>query len=275
MASSRVIASSSSANSEFLRQSSLISPAIADIQSSAGVYPIGTLGSVSMEDLLRNIYPENAGPFAREDGATGGEARASASRQGNFPLPKEIASRTVDEVWNEIAAGRKGDGGNGSSGEMTLEDFLARAGTVREGEVRVPSGSGQGGFGLDSVSGGGFGQQQLLPLENPVLGIGNGVEGGGGGRRRVRKRPMLDPVDRAALQRQKRMIKNRESAARSRERKQAYTVELESLVTQLEEENAQLLKYQMNFLAFPQIIFDLSEEHQDFGELRCQHLQIL
>ncbi|EHA8592045.1 putative bZIP transcription factor 12 [Cocos nucifera] len=161
-----------------------------------------------MEDLLRNIYPDNAGPFAGEDGATGVEAPASASRQGNFPLPKEIASRTVDEVWKEIAAGRKGDGGNGSGGEMTLEDFLARAGAVREEEVRVPSGSRQGGFGLDSVLGGGFGQQQQQPLHNPVLGFGNGVEGGGGRGRR------------------------------------AYTVELESLVTQLEEENAQLLKYQ-------------------------------
>lgn len=49
-------------------------------------------------------------------------------------------------------------------------------------------------------------------------------------------------VDRATQQKQRRMIKNRESAARSRERKQAYTVELESLVTILEEENARLLK---------------------------------
>uniref|UniRef100_A0A453G071 BZIP domain-containing protein n=1 Tax=Aegilops tauschii subsp. strangulata TaxID=200361 RepID=A0A453G071_AEGTS len=31
---------------------------------------------------------------------------------------------------------------------------------------------------------------------------------------------LMDPMDRAAMQRQKRMIKNRESAARSRERKQ-------------------------------------------------------
>ncbi|VAH65836.1 unnamed protein product [Triticum turgidum subsp. durum] len=51
-------------------------------------------------------------------------------------------------------------------------------------------------------------------------------------------------MDRAAMQRQKRMIKNRESAARSRERKQAYIAELESLVTQLEEENAHLSKEQ-------------------------------
>ncbi|XP_008793932.1 bZIP transcription factor 12-like isoform X1 [Phoenix dactylifera] len=244
MASSRVMASSSSANSDFARQSSLFSPAVTDLQSSAAGDPIKTLRSMSMEDLLRNIYPENAAPFAGEDGAAGEEAPASASREGNFPQPKEIASRTVDEVWREIAAGRKGDGGKGSDGEMTLEDFLARAGAVREEEVRVPSGSGQGNFGLDSVLGGDFGQQQQLPLENPVLGFGNGVEGGGGRGGRRRKRLMLDPVDRVVLQRQKRMIKNRESAARSRERKQAYTVELESLVTQLEEENARLLKYQ-------------------------------
>lgn len=36
------------------------------------------------------------------------------------------------------------------------------------------------------------------------------------------------------------MIKNRESAARSRARKQAYTVELEAELNQLKEENAQL-----------------------------------
>ncbi|EYU35424.1 hypothetical protein MIMGU_mgv1a016878mg [Erythranthe guttata] len=50
------------------------------------------------------------------------------------------------------------------------------------------------------------------------------------------------PLDKATQQKQRRMIKNRESAARSRERKQAYTVELESLVAQLEEDNAGLLK---------------------------------
>ncbi|KAK7846377.1 g-box-binding factor 4 [Quercus suber] len=42
--------------------------------------------------------------------------------------------------------------------------------------------------------------------------------------------------------RQRRMIKNRESAARSRERKQAYQNELESLAVRLEEENGLLLK---------------------------------
>jgi ABA responsive element binding factor len=40
------------------------------------------------------------------------------------------------------------------------------------------------------------------------------------------------------------MIKNRESAARSRARKQAYTVELEAEVSQLKEENMRLRKQQ-------------------------------
>ncbi|KAK7319363.1 hypothetical protein RJT34_04083 [Clitoria ternatea] len=59
------------------------------------------------------------------------------------------------------------------------------------------------------------------------------------GKRKVLEEPL---VDKATLQKQRRMIKNRESAARSRERKQAYTSELEYLVHQLEQENARLLK---------------------------------
>uniref|UniRef100_A0A453LHA2 BZIP domain-containing protein n=1 Tax=Aegilops tauschii subsp. strangulata TaxID=200361 RepID=A0A453LHA2_AEGTS len=48
------------------------------------------------------------------------------------------------------------------------------------------------------------------------------------------------PVDR----RKKRMIKNRESASRSRARKQAHVTQIESEVHQLREENEQLrLKY--------------------------------
>ncbi|WVY99486.1 hypothetical protein V8G54_025556 [Vigna mungo] len=48
--------------------------------------------------------------------------------------------------------------------------------------------------------------------------------------------------DKSFERRQKRMIKNRESAARSRARKQAYTIELEQKVSRLEEENQKLRK---------------------------------
>ncbi|GJW53183.1 G-box-binding factor 4-like protein, partial [Tanacetum coccineum] len=55
---------------------------------------------------------------------------------------------------------------------------------------------------------------------------------------RGKRRPILDPLqDKAAQQRERKMIKNREPAARSRERKQAYQAELESLAFKLEEEN--------------------------------------
>ncbi|XP_039125521.1 bZIP transcription factor 12-like [Dioscorea cayenensis subsp. rotundata] len=154
------------------------------------------IGAMNMDDLFRSVYG---------DAATEG--------------------KTVEEVWREISGGRSGD-----DGEMTLEDFLARAGAVSVEDVRVAS---------DSV----FGVDPVVGVENAVMGFGNEVEGGG----RVekgKKRALVDSMDRAAVQRQKRMIKNRESAARSRERKQAYTVELESLVSQLEEENASLLKEQ-------------------------------
>ncbi|GAB4833390.1 hypothetical protein Ancab_031633 [Ancistrocladus abbreviatus] len=57
---------------------------------------------------------------------------------------------------------------------------------------------------------------------------------------RGRKRTMDGPVEKVVERRQRRMIKNRESAARSRARKQAYTVELEAELNQLREENAQL-----------------------------------
>ncbi|KAJ8570284.1 hypothetical protein K7X08_037256 [Anisodus acutangulus] len=49
-----------------------------------------------------------------------------------------------------------------------------------------------------------------------------------------------DVIERGVERRQKRMIKNRESAARSRARKQAYTHELENKVSRLEEENERL-----------------------------------
>ncbi|KAM0940457.1 putative transcription factor bZIP family [Dioscorea sansibarensis] len=208
MASTRVVASSSSAASSDLM--------------AKGV------GSIGADELLRNIYGNTA-----------------------------MDGRTVDEAWREISGGRRGE-----DGEMTLEDFLARAGAVREEDVRAVAGSV---FGVDPV---------CLGIENQVLGFGNGVEEGGDGVRvgRGRKRPAMDPVDRAALQRQKRMIKNRESAARSRERKQAYTLELETLVTQLEEENAKLLKEleEQNRERLQQSL--RIENHSEFfGELALRH----
>ncbi|XP_020694098.1 bZIP transcription factor 12 [Dendrobium catenatum] len=239
MASSRVIASSSSGKSNLSRQSSLYpKTAVEPENSTSDGDPPKSFGSMIMEDLIRNIYAENVPAVGSSPYGGGGDTPAA-------PL-KSMGDMTSDDVWREITTGRQAEGADEVDalvseteskdvGEMTLEDFLARAGAVMEEEVRVPSGVRSVGLAATDQ----FGQQSLT-IENPVRGFGNGAEvvpiGGGRGRRR----PVLDLEDRVTLQRQKRMIKNRESAARSRERKQAYTAELESLVHQLEQENVQL-----------------------------------
>ncbi|KAL0015695.1 hypothetical protein SO802_002764 [Lithocarpus litseifolius] len=139
-----------------------------------------------------------------------------------IPIPK-----TVDEVWREIVSGeRKVCKQEQHDDEMmTLEDFLVKAGAVQdededEEDVKMKE---------ERLGGG-----SILAFPN---------NNNNNGSARVSKRPrVLEPLDKAAQQRQRRMIKNRESAARSRERKQAYQNELESLAVRLEEENGLLLK---------------------------------
>lgn len=62
-----------------------------------------------------------------------------------------------------------------------------------------------------------------------------------------------DVVEKTVERRQKRMIKNRESAARSRARKQAYTHELENKVSRLEEENERLRRMREVEKALPSV----------------------
>jgi ABA responsive element binding factor len=199
MASSRVMPSSSPSHtaSDLAR--------FAQAASKPGGGGGSGLGSVNMEELLRGIYNEMPTPGPRSEPAGAGDRPMS-------PTPAEIGPRrTAEEVWKNIT--RRGGiagtdarasvrAGRAAGSEMTLEDFLAREGAVKEDEVRMPGPS--------------------APVEGQVaMGLLSGpqtVASSGGGR--ARKRQLMDPVDRATMQRQKRMIKNRESAARSRERKQ-------------------------------------------------------
>ncbi|KAL6614106.1 hypothetical protein ACP70R_036376 [Stipagrostis hirtigluma subsp. patula] len=231
MASSRVMASSSPSHTA----SDLARFAQAAAKPGGGVSGGSGLGSMNVEELLRGIYGDMPTPAPAPAPAPGGGGDRPMSPA---PAPEIATRRTAEEVWKEITGGggggqvvpaapavvaAAGGGGAGGGSEMTLEDFLAREGAVKDDEVRISGPS----------------------AEAPVaMGFLSGAEGAGGRGGRGRKRQPMDPVDRAAMQRQKRMIKNRESAARSRERKQAYIAELESLVTQLEEENAELLREQ-------------------------------
>ncbi|XP_066365714.1 bZIP transcription factor 12-like [Miscanthus floridulus] len=221
MASSRVMASSSPPQH---------ASDLARFRSSSGI------GSMNMDDIIRNIYgPEAVNAAAA---AAGGPAEPSPAAAAAAP-EADAARRTSEEVWKEISAagglsapvllppppaacsGTGARGGGSGAAEMTLEDFLARDSCARaavmEGNMALGFPDGDG----DAAG---------------AVGVG--------GRRGSRKRALLDPADRAVMQRQKRMIKNRESAARSRDRKQAYVAELESQVMQLEEEQAELLREQ-------------------------------
>ncbi|KAI3819772.1 hypothetical protein L1987_13621 [Smallanthus sonchifolius] len=264
----------------------------------------------------------------------------SLSRQGSLTLPGPLSRKTVDEVWSEIQKTRQDhqqpSNENNSSndqvpgsaqrqptyGEMTLEDFLVKAGVVREQNIpnappvqqQVPAS-----FGLYPTNGNNRvigpppgsahmvrpmmglstgGGASVIPPYLPLIreapgypsgkrtssyqpqpsyggmgGNGSGVAGGYGqglgigsptspvssdgmatshldsgnqyalemgAIRGSRKRIIDGPVEKVVERRQRRMIKNRESAARSRARKQAYTVDLEAELNMLKEENAQL-----------------------------------
>lgn len=127
------------------------------------------------------------------------------------------ASKTVDDLWKELK--------EEAVGEMILEGFLQAK--PQDQDVRI----------LNPFSC--LKDFDRVYVEEETVGFGNGVDISGRGKRR---RAAMEPMDEAALQRQRRMIKNRESAARSRERKQAHQVELELIASRLEEENELLLK---------------------------------
>lgn len=235
-------------------------------------------------------------------------ARQPSLRQGSLTLPAPLCQKTVDEVWSEIHKAQQQhlqDSVHNTEsaprqrtfGEMTLEDFLIRAGVVREQGTPPPQHQQQNHYGIyqnnNTISstyarplavvgpagGGGVGTFQTLPQNSGAAGessgyAGNGKRNGGysqtapcfGGRvgngggvygtgqtlamesnvspvssdgiypnqidntagplsldvsgLRRRKRIIDGPVEKVVERRQRRMIKNRESAARSRARKQ-------------------------------------------------------
>ncbi|KAK8971129.1 ABSCISIC ACID-INSENSITIVE 5-like protein 5 [Platanthera guangdongensis] len=105
-------------------------------------------GSMNMDEFLKNIWTaeENqamASALGASDGGGDGGAQAGLQRQGSLTLPRTLSTKTVDEVWrdltNESSAGAGADGAGFQQqqmqptlGEMTLEEFLVRAGVVRE-----------------------------------------------------------------------------------------------------------------------------------------------
>ena len=174
------------------RQGSVYGLTLNEVESHLGE----PLRSMNLEDLLRTVLP------AAEPHAPG------------------TGKKTVDEVWRDIeSAGR---GRQPTVGEMTLEDFLSRAGVPVDG-----AGAGASAHWLHQY----HPPQQYVarPLPRPLGPVLDAVyhDGGGGffsqvggGRKRGAALVEDGVVEKTVERRQKRMIKNRESAARSRARKQ-------------------------------------------------------
>ncbi|WCJ34321.1 Protein ABSCISIC ACID-INSENSITIVE 5 [Euphorbia peplus] len=132
----------------------------------------------------------------------------------------------------------------GGEGSVRNGAFGSQAGTAAPPAVPVYGGRmGDGGTGYAPSSMPVVGQ--MCPVSPDAM-VNNGVNNGDNqfglemSGLRGRKRIIDGPVEKVVERRQRRMIKNRESAARSRARKQAYTVELEAELNQLKEENNQL-----------------------------------
>ncbi|XP_015689874.2 ABSCISIC ACID-INSENSITIVE 5-like protein 2 isoform X2 [Oryza brachyantha] len=199
---------------------------------SGGVSRQGSLCGLALSEVEGQLHGVNLDDLTRTGGAGAGR-------------------RTVDEVWRDIQ-GTTGNGflrpAAGSAGQMTLEDFLSRTGAVAPDDA--DSGTGSGGCAVDGAR---WGHPHHHHVGRPVprpLGVGTGPvldalyhDGTVSGRKRAPAAAAAGEgaaAEKTVERRKKRMIKNRESAARSRARKQAYTNELENKISRLEEENKRL-----------------------------------
>ncbi|KAG0495966.1 hypothetical protein HPP92_000657 [Vanilla planifolia] len=208
-----------------------------------------SLHDVNLDELVENVFPQE---FDVNSSAKGGKTIGYHGSRAGFQSQGSInnASITVDELWRKILHQNAEHRGR-ALGEMTLEDFLKKAGVIPCGSEKRSN------VGTQSFREGSLWLQQYEQMvhqqaqqsqmsayvsSRPVS-IGTGSGSASGQPNSWRKRGATEEMlERTVARRQKRMIKNRESAARSRARKQAYTNELENKILLLEEENEQLRK---------------------------------
>nr|AMQ13156.1 bZIP transcription factor [Oxytropis ochrocephala] len=159
-------------NFSLTRQSSVYSLTVDEFMNSMG----GSgkdFGSMNMDELLKNIWT------AEEVQTMGGEEglNNNLQRQGSLTLPRTLSLKTVDEVFKDIS---KDFGPNLAApqaqrqptlGEMTLEEFLVRAGVVREDAAKPNDGAFVDLSSLGNNSGLGLGFQTQQLNINKVTGL--------------------------------------------------------------------------------------------------------
>ncbi|XP_068641221.1 ABSCISIC ACID-INSENSITIVE 5-like protein 5 [Aristolochia californica] len=140
------------------RQSSVYTLTFDEFQNSLG--GLGKdFGSMNMDEFLKNIWTaEETQAMTSAFGC--GEAvphSGNLQRQGSLTLPRTLSQKTVDEVWRDLFKESNAKVGNSNSGpslpkrqqtlgEMTLEEFLVRAGVVREDAQLIGRPSNNDGF---------------------------------------------------------------------------------------------------------------------------------
>ncbi|XP_060176029.1 ABSCISIC ACID-INSENSITIVE 5-like protein 4 isoform X1 [Lycium barbarum] len=126
-----------SGNFPLARQSSIYSLTFDELQTTCGLGK--DLGSMNLEDLLKNIWTaeESSQGLASSTGVGDvSMAAGNLQRQGSLALPRTLSQKTVDEVWKDFHKETTVSSNIGQKrsnlGEMTLEEFLVKAGVVRE-----------------------------------------------------------------------------------------------------------------------------------------------
>ncbi|GAA0174438.1 basic leucine zipper transcription factor [Lithospermum erythrorhizon] len=135
-------------NYPLARQQSIYTLTFDELQNTMGGSLGKDFGSMNMDELLKSIWSaeetQTMGPGPSGGVQGGGDSGGYLQRQGSLTLPRTLSQKTVDEVWKdmsrEFGIGKDGSGVGGPSipqrqqtlGEITLEEFLVRAGVVRE-----------------------------------------------------------------------------------------------------------------------------------------------
>ncbi|ESW33816.1 hypothetical protein PHAVU_001G101000 [Phaseolus vulgaris] len=223
------------------------------------------LGSMNLDELLKGVWSAESGSDAYMQQGQVASAGSSLNPQGSLTLCGDLSKKTIDEVWRDMQQKKSVSQERERQptlGEMTLEDFLVKAGVTTEPFSNEDSAMAMPGvdsqhntsqhahwlqYELPSVQqqpqqqhqnqqnsmmpgfSGFMTVQQPMPIVvNPILDAGYSEampsslmgalsDSQTAGRKRAASGNV---IEKTVERRQKRMIKNRESAARSRARKQ-------------------------------------------------------
>ncbi|KAI4375728.1 hypothetical protein MLD38_013560 [Melastoma candidum] len=109
-------------------------------------------GSMNMDELLKSIWSAEESQAMTSNSGSGRDGgiqpENTIQRQGSLTLPRTLSQKSVEEVWQDLLKQNtekdsfQKEGFNAPQkqptlGEMTLEEFLVRAGVVREDPLPV------------------------------------------------------------------------------------------------------------------------------------------